>query len=225
MAVFNFHYVANDAPRVIALHGLPRAGKDTVAHYLVEKYGFQQVAFADKLRREVLEAWPLMTMEMLTSSELKESPNYDLGMHRMSEDHKHLFSGWYFSTLDAGLSTSDLRDEFFKRRSPRWVMQRWGDYRRSQKPLYFVDEVQAFVMQSQIDGKSVVISDLRFPDELEALQRMAAEIWLIKRPTTDKAFEHDTHASNKRLATGFHSVLSNELGIKDLHNLVDFHLL
>ncbi len=42
----------------LLLIGKAGAGKDTVADYLVEKYGFQRYAFADKLKEIVKDLWP-----------------------------------------------------------------------------------------------------------------------------------------------------------------------
>src|SRR5579883_3181143 len=37
---------------LIGLSGKPQAGKDTTAEYLVRRYGFRRLAFADRLREE-----------------------------------------------------------------------------------------------------------------------------------------------------------------------------
>lgn len=42
-------------PRIIALVGKKRTGKDTVAQYIVEKYGYTNAKFADPLKRAVKE--------------------------------------------------------------------------------------------------------------------------------------------------------------------------
>lgn len=39
---------------IIGLSGYARSGKDTVAEYLVDNYGFTRVAFADEIRRALL---------------------------------------------------------------------------------------------------------------------------------------------------------------------------
>ena len=35
---------------VILINGLPRAGKDTMADYLVQKYNYYKISFADELK-------------------------------------------------------------------------------------------------------------------------------------------------------------------------------
>jgi len=45
--------VMNSLPRVIALCGKKRVGKDTIADYLHQKYGYQNVKFAEPLKAAV----------------------------------------------------------------------------------------------------------------------------------------------------------------------------
>jgi hypothetical protein len=45
---------------IIGLAGYAQSGKDTVARYLVENYGFTRIAFADKIREFVYEVDPLV---------------------------------------------------------------------------------------------------------------------------------------------------------------------
>lgn len=48
---------------IIGISGYARSGKDTVAELLVNKYGFERVAFADALRNFVYEMNPLVNRE------------------------------------------------------------------------------------------------------------------------------------------------------------------
>lgn len=45
---------------IIGMKGVAQSGKDTVAEYLIEKYGFQRLAFADKLKEAVYELNPIV---------------------------------------------------------------------------------------------------------------------------------------------------------------------
>ncbi|MFD6934594.1 hypothetical protein ACFWAP_00365 [Streptomyces goshikiensis] len=49
-----------ELPDLIALGGYCGAGKDSVAKILVEKYGYHRIAFADALRKVLLEMNPLI---------------------------------------------------------------------------------------------------------------------------------------------------------------------
>lgn len=47
---------------LIGLSGFARSGKDTVADYLVENYGFTKLAFADPMREALVRLDPLITI-------------------------------------------------------------------------------------------------------------------------------------------------------------------
>jgi len=47
-------------PHLIGLSGYAGVGKSTVGQILVDEYGYEQRAFADKLRELAWEAWPLI---------------------------------------------------------------------------------------------------------------------------------------------------------------------
>lgn len=47
---------------IIGLSGYARTGKDTVADYLVEKYGFVRMAFADPMKEALYRLDPLITV-------------------------------------------------------------------------------------------------------------------------------------------------------------------
>jgi hypothetical protein len=59
---------------IIGLNGNARAGKDTAADYLVKKYGFVKIAFADELKR-TLQRWYNFTDEQLWGDD-KEKPDF-----------------------------------------------------------------------------------------------------------------------------------------------------
>jgi adenosyl cobinamide kinase/adenosyl cobinamide phosphate guanylyltransferase len=45
---------------IIGLSGYARSGKDTVAQYLVENYGYERIAFADPIKNLLLEMNPIL---------------------------------------------------------------------------------------------------------------------------------------------------------------------
>jgi len=45
---------------IIGLSGYARSGKDTVAQYLVEHYGYERIAFADPIKNLLLEMNPIL---------------------------------------------------------------------------------------------------------------------------------------------------------------------
>mgnify|MGYP003340526973 CR=1 FL=1 len=57
---------------IIGLSGYARSGKDTVAQVLVEKYGFQRIAFADKIREFLYDLNPRLDHTLKDSLRLRD---------------------------------------------------------------------------------------------------------------------------------------------------------
>lgn len=151
--------------RVIGLCGAAGAGKDTVADMLP---GFTKLAFADLLYREVAAAHSV-TVEWLKDRSRKETPQPEL-----AEQNCMLFSfGKFCHPWPEGFLEWSQEP-----RTPRHVLQRWGDYRRSQDPDYFVKRTIAEMGW----GGSYVLSDVRFANEAAAVRAAGGELWQIVRP-------------------------------------------
>ena len=140
--------------KLIALCGAAGAGKDTVADMLPAR----KLAFADALYREVAEAWGV-EQHVLRCRETKEleAPNLSVAHCK-----------------DAGFRTNCWRDFHNRPRSPRQILQWWGDYRRAQDTDYFVK-------QTRPDGDTV-ITDVRFPNEAALVRQLGGQLWQIRRP-------------------------------------------
>ncbi|MEG1040567.1 MAG: hypothetical protein RSE94_11700 [Pseudomonas sp.] len=155
--------------KLIALCGAAGAGKDTVADMLPAR----KLAFADALYREVAEAWGV-TVEWLKDREQKERPVYGLAFWKCKDDDFH------FSTYDFRKAEHDLSGE--NPRSPRQILQLWGDYRRAQDPDYFVKKLKTAVGREDWWDQDVVITDVRFPNEAALVRQLGGQLWQIRRP-------------------------------------------
>ena len=145
--------------KLIALCGAAGAGKDTVADMLPAR----KLAFADALYREVAEAWGV-EQHVLRCRETKEKPLEALAVDLCND--------------------ATFREDFAKHwpampRSPRQILQWWGDYRRAQDRKYFVDATTLAIVDCLDD---VVITDVRFPNEAAMVRQLGGQIWQIKRP-------------------------------------------
>lgn len=151
--------------KLIALTGLHGAGKDTVADALPAR----KLAFADVLYREVAAAWNV-PLAALKCRETKEMPSYDLAL-AMCDDGD--FYRW------AKFKPGNQLDP----RSPRQILQWWGDYRRAQDPGYFVKRTRLSIEATLLDPPCpVVITDVRFPNEAAMVRQLGGQIWQVVRP-------------------------------------------
>ena len=97
----------------------------------------------------------------------------------------------------------------------RQMLQLWGtEYRRRQDPDYWVKRLEA-----KLHGlERVVIDDVRFPNEVEMIQRLGGKVIRIDRPGPAES----THASENELNdfTGWDGVIVNDGTLGELEERV-----
>ena len=153
--------------KLIALCGAAGAGKDTVADLLPAR----KLAFADALYREVAEAWGV-EQHVLRCRETKETVSRSMTVNACSDDDFVVFC---LNQHCLGTATWFVGNP----RSPRQILQWWGDYRRAQDRKYFVDATTLAIVDCLDD---VVITDVRFPNEAAMVRQLGGQIWQVKRP-------------------------------------------
>lgn len=126
--------------QIIGLHGPARAGKDTIADYLVGRYGFLKFAFSDALYAEVAAAYALPDESLLRNDATKDSQLERMSLNRCNDpEFKEMArqmimdsAGFVFPN-EVGLS-------------PRWVLQKWGtEFRRAQNPEYWITKADLWM--------------------------------------------------------------------------------
>lgn len=147
--------------KLIALCGAAGAGKDTVADMLPAR----KLAFADALYREVAQAWGV-EQHVLRCRETKETPSPLLRIGRVREE-------------DEGFMDFRAVSDQSAWRSPRQILQWWGDYRRAQDPDYFVNATAQHIANGL---GPLVITDVRFPNEAALVRQLGGQLWQIRRP-------------------------------------------
>lgn len=161
--------MSHHAPFVIALHGEPGSGKDTVGDILVREHGFARIAFADKLRDMSLALDPLIALN-----------GYAIRQVRLSE-----------------LVTSQGWDRA-KRQHPeiRRTLQRMGTevIRQHVSENFWAEHVRDQILGS---GRNHVITDMRFASEADTLRGHLSEIWWLHRPDNPHALPDSSHASEQ----------------------------
>lgn len=159
------------APTLIGLTGPAGSGKDATADVLVKGHGFKKMAFADALRAEVCAAFSV-PLDYLTDREAKEIPIRALALAQCYDDK-------FIDAVEKAVGGLD----HLAPRSPRQIMQWWGtEYRRSQSESYWIDRAIKRMGSLLIRRQSVVVTDVRFANEAEALRSMGGAIWQVQRP-------------------------------------------
>ncbi|MEG1038898.1 MAG: hypothetical protein RSE32_14465 [Comamonas sp.] len=151
--------------KLIALCGAAGAGKDTVADMLPAR----KLAFADALYREVAEAWGV-EQHVLRCRETKETPTALLALAMAQSESFH--AAW----------KRTIGGDSLDPRSPRQILQWWGDYRRAQDPEYFVRRAEHEITTRWHLGEDTVLTDVRFPNEAALVRQLGGQLWQIRRP-------------------------------------------
>lgn len=138
-------------PLVIGLTGHAGAGKDTLAAHLVKKYSYVRLAFGDILRAEIARAWPLIKPDILEAHGTKGQSFHGLAIDRCCD------------TGFIAFASAKVGGHIEASRTPREIMQLWGDYKRSSDPMHYLKAMAA--LMEQHEGQLLVISDVRpLPD-------------------------------------------------------------
>lgn len=151
-------------PVLIGLMGRKGAGKDTAAGVLLEQ-DFRRVAFADPLKEALLEVDPL-----IPASNLREAPPLRLSVivrcygwdaaKRIYPEVRRLLQTY-------GVAIRDVVD------SEAWVRI-----------------AEQKIADAHADGVSVVVTDVRFPNEAHLIRRLTGSLVRVDRPTMAADDEH-----------------------------------
>ena len=178
-------------PDLIGLGGLLRSGKDTFADYLVEKHGYVKIQMSDPLHEAMMTLDPIV---------------YPSGMQTRR------YSEW----VDA-VGYVDAKKQPEVRRLLQVLGTEIG--RKMFGENVWVDLAGRKIDELRIAGNPVVITGLRYPNEIEMIQsRKGRAIWIDRgeKPTTDHASENSVHAED------FSFTINNHGSVKDLHAAADF---
>lgn len=189
---------------LIGLTGAAGAGKDSVAAILCAAQ-WRSVAFADALRIEISEAFGI-DQRLLTDRRHKESSTPQLSAGMASN------ANWLRWAAVHGHS-------LIQPRSPRWVLQSWGGFRRQNEPNYWLRHVTYWVQfQRQYQPRSLVVTDVRYANEAQALRDLGGHIVRVHRPgAAALAPETALHESEHHGAIEAAAEIHNDGPLQALH--------
>lgn len=159
---YKIQYHRGDA-MIIGFVGFIGSGKDTAADYLVNFHGFRRDSFASTLKDAIaaIFGWDRTLLEGRT----QESREW-----RDQEDK------WWSNRLEMPIT-------------PRWILQNWGTEvcRRG-----FHDDIWIASLENKIrkTKDNIVISDVRFPNEIKAIHNARGLVIRVKRGEDPPWFDH-----------------------------------
>ncbi|BDM70599.1 hypothetical protein HEK616_40860 [Streptomyces nigrescens] len=156
----------------IGIMGLAGSGKDTAGKWLVEHRGYERVAFADPLKEAALHLDPILD----SAHPEHEDPSYH-DDYRLSHAVREF--GW---------------ERTKEQPEARRILQELGASIRALDPDFWLR--QALKKAADVNerfGRPVVITDVRYPNEVFALRKAGWHLVYIDRPGTPRM----THESEQ----------------------------
>jgi hypothetical protein len=148
---------------IIGFVGLIGAGKDTAADYLVNFHGFRRDSFANTLKDAVscVFGWDRTLLEGRTNE---------------AREWREQVDPWWAERLGMPHLT------------PRWILQYWGTEvcRKG-----FHDDIWIASLENKMrkTGDNIVISDVRFPNEIKAIHNAGGMVIRVQRGENPEWFK------------------------------------
>ena len=175
---------------IIGLSGYAQTGKDTIANHLVEHHGFTRVAFADPIREAVYALDPSI-------NDIPELQGISLQwiVDRM---------GWDFVKVD-----SPQTRRLLQRFGTEVGRNLWGEN-------FWVDKAMATASKHD----RVVITDVRYPNEYQAIKDAGGNVWRVEKPGIQAI---NAHASETALdGFFFDQIILNKGTVENLKENVSY---
>lgn len=172
---------------IIGISGYARTGKDEIAKVLVEEFGFERLAFADKLRECVYALNPIVAYDWDLASPIYLSEVID----------KY---GW------DGVKSSRYGIEV------RRLLQRFG----TEVGRNILGEniwVDATFMVTDVT-KNYIVTDCRFRNEAMGILRQGGKMWRVNRPGVGPVNDHISETGLDNFS--FDAVIENDGALTDL---------
>lgn len=141
--------------KIIGICGWIGSGKDTIADYLINFYGFRRDSFASTLKDAVssIFGWDRELVE---------------GRTRDSREWREQVDQWWANRLGLPELT------------PRWVLQYWGT-EVLRKHFHQDIWIASLENKLRIKKNDTVISDCRFPNEIAAIKSQGGQVIWVQR--------------------------------------------
>lgn len=148
---------------IVGFAGFIGSGKDTAADYLINFHGFRRDSFANALKDAVSQifGWDRVLLE---------------GRTKEGREWRESVDTWWAQRLNMPHLT------------PRWVLQHWGTEVCRQG---FHDDIWIASLEHRLlkSNDDIVISDVRFPNEIQAIKRAGGKVIRVVRGPDPEWYE------------------------------------
>lgn len=174
---------------IIGFVGFIGSGKDTAADYLVNFHGFRRDSFANTLKDAVAAVfgWDRILLE---------------GRTKQAREWREQIDPWWAERLGMPNLT------------PRWVLQYWGTEVCRQG---FHDDIWIASVENKMrkTTDNIVISDVRFPNEIQAIHNAGGKVVRVVRGADPEWYEDawNMNQGPKHMSWALSKVRIEKLGI------------
>jgi hypothetical protein len=200
---------------LIGISGAANCGKDTACNYIANQYNFVKIAFADEIKRILMEVYSLSYQQLWGES--KNRSLYD-PRYKIPNSDEYL--------------TARLGSQAFGDCGRSLYENTWVDYTFKQikelQTSYFMDyEDKRGIFKNYLNPgkKNVVVSDCRYINELNKIKDMGGKVVRIKKTVTPLKGRTGKHSSevNQHLILNsyFDEIIYNDGSIQDLYKKID----
>ena len=167
---------------IIGISGKARSGKNVFAEFLAKALfkktgkGYVLMAYADELKAMA-------------------QREFDLSWDQLWGNEKEALDKRYFkSKLEGGLPyMTPVPDSYWTGRE---IMQSLGEFYRSINPNFWVGKLFSIIDEKEY--KNVIVTDVRYPNEVDPILKKSGYHIRIERPSADK-IHGSNHASETSL--------------------------
>ena len=186
------------SPTVIGIAGRKRSGKSTIANILSTHYGYTKHSFAEPLKQSICSIFGFTDKQIENDSKEVIDERWNL--------------------------------------TPRTVMQVVGtDLFRNTLPSLLPSLTSIWIqsLQHRIENEkdkgegkgegttNIVISDVRFPDEIEFIHSIGGKVWFVNRPNLVNDDDETVHSSEQLMQQYCDVVIPNYGTIAELEQTVE----
>lgn len=178
---------------LIGIIGEKRHGKDTIGDYLNEKYGYEKLSFAGPLKKLTAELFDFSEEQINGNLKEEEDKRWGTSPRRLLQ------------VIGTELFREGLGEHFPHLKGQIWVL--------TTKNIILKE------FQKNPEA-NLVITDCRFPNEVEMIRELGGKIIKVVRP---EYAETDPHASELsiRKMEDYDCLITNDSTLEDLYNKVN----